>query len=163
MALKQARGAGQALIVLEVPPYGDPGAIAHLAVTIDELAQRREPIFIVAETIDESALDPELRSRFPEFIDLTELAPEARRAKLQELLGGKPLAFDLEAAMPSLEAETDGMTEEQLRYFVDEAGRKAALRAIDAGAPEHVAIARDDFERHATSSESATKDDEAAL
>jgi AAA+ superfamily predicted ATPase len=163
-ALKRARGAGQALIVLEIPPYGDPGAIAHLAVTIDELAERRESIFIVAETLDASALDPELRSRFPEFIDLTALAPEARRAKLLELLGEKPLAFDLAAAMPGLEAETDGLTEEQLGHFVDEAGRKAALRAIDAGAPEHVAIEREDFERHTASSlESATKDDEAAL
>ena len=162
-ALRLARAAAHALVVVDVPEYGDPGSIAHLAVTIDELSANKEPIFILAETRDESTLDPELRSRFPEFVDLTELAPEARRERLAELLEGKPLAFDLAAEMESLEAQTDGMTEEQLRHFVEEAGRKAALRAIDGGTPDHVTIARDDFEHAPVTADAATKGDEAAL
>ena len=162
-ALLQAREAATAIIAVEVPAYGDPGSIAHLAVTIDQLTERKEPIFIVAETADAGALDPELRSRFPEFIDLTELASEARRAKLLELLGDKPLGFDLNAAMESLEAQTAGMTEEQLRHFVDEAGRAAALRAIDIGVPDHVIVELVDFPRRSVAAEPPTKDDEAAL
>jgi AAA+ superfamily predicted ATPase len=131
-------------------------------VTIDRLAQAKEPVFIVAETTDAAAMDPELRSRFPEFVDLTELAPQARREKLQVLLEAKPLGFDLAGALDALEAQTDGMTEDQLRHFVDEAGRAAALRAIDAGTPEHVTVELEDFPRHAPV-EAATKDDEAAL
>ena len=161
-AMAKARAAGHALVVVEVPPYGDPGSIAHLAVTIDRLAEAKEPLFIVAETTDATELDPELRSRFPEFVDLTELSSQARRAKLQEMLGGKPLGFDLAAALDELEAETDGMTEDQLRHFVDEAGRAAALRAIDAGTPDHVTVELLDFARR-TAGEAATKDDEAAL
>jgi AAA+ superfamily predicted ATPase len=126
------------------------------------LADAKEPVFIVAETVDATALDPELRSRFPEFVDLTELSAEVRRKRLLELLGGKPLGFDLAAAIDDLEAQTDGMTEDQLRHFVDEAGRAAALRAIDAGTPEHVTVELVDFERRAAP-EAATKDDEAAL
>lgn len=162
-ALAKAREAGHAIVAVDVPAYGDPGSVAHLAITIDQLTERKEPIFIVAETADASALDPELRSRFSEFVDLTELAPEARRAQLVELLGEKPLGFDLNAAMEGLEAQTAGMTEEQLRHFVDEAGRAAALRAIDIGAPDHVIVELEDFPRRAAAAEPATKDDEAAL
>ena len=161
-ALLQAREAGSAIIAVEVPEYGDPGSIAHLAVLIDQLTERKEQIFIVAEAGDAGTLDPELRSRFPEFIDLTELTPDERRAKLTDLLGEKPLGFDLEAALEELEAQTVGMTSEQLRHFVDEAGRAAALRAIDVGAPDHVVIELADFP-HRSATEPATKDDEAAL
>jgi AAA+ superfamily predicted ATPase len=161
-AIRQAREAGHALIAVEIPAYGDPGSIAHLAVTIDQLTEARAPIFILADTGDAAALDPELRSRFPEFIDLTELPADARRAKLVELLDDKPLGFDLNAAMDGLEAQTEGMTEEQLRHFVDEAGRAAALRAIDIGAPDRVIVELEDFP-HRAAAEPATKDDEAAL
>ncbi|MGB6987058.1 MAG: AAA family ATPase [Candidatus Aquilonibacter sp.] len=161
-ALVTARASAHAIVAVEVPSYGDPGSIAHLAVTIDRLTAAKELIFIIAETADAAALDPELRSRFPEFIDLTELAPDARRARLVELLGHKPLGFDLNAAMEGLEAQTEGMTEEQLRHFVDEAGRAAALRAIDIGAPDHVIVELEDFPRRGAA-EPATKDDEAAL
>ncbi len=162
-ALERARAAAHAIVALEVPAYGDPGSIAHLAVTIDRLTERREPIFIIAETADAGTLDPELRSRFPELIDLTELAPDARRQKLTELLAEKPLGFDLQAAMEELEARTEGMTEEQLRHFVDEAGRAAALRAIDIGAPDHVIVELVDFPHRTSPTEVATKDDEAGL
>jgi hypothetical protein len=161
-AILQAQEVGSAIIAVQIPEYGDPGSIAHLAVLIDLLTERKEPIFVVAETGDAGALDPELRSRFPEFIDLTELAPEARRTKLAELLAEKPLGFDLNTAMDELEARTAGMTEEQVRHFVDEAGRAAALRAIDIGVPDHVIIELVDFPHH-SAAEPATKDDEAAL
>jgi|GEM_PF-7134236 len=162
-SLEKARAHAHAIIALDLPAYGDPGAVAHLAVTIDRLTERKEPIFILAQTDDEGSLEPELRTRFPEFVDLTELGPEARRARLRELLDGKPRSFDLDASMAELEAGTNGMTEEQLRYFVDEAGRKAALRAIDAGTPEQVTIALEDFEPRVAANEAATKADEAAL
>jgi AAA+ superfamily predicted ATPase len=161
-AMLQAREAGHALIAVEVPPYGDPGSIAHLAVTIDQLTQTKAPIFVIAETSDAAAIDPELRTRFPEFIDLTELTADARRAELLELLGDKPLGFDLNVAMDWLEAQTEGMTREQLRHFVDEAGRAAALRAIDSGAPDHVIVELEDFP-HGARTEPATKDDEAGV
>ncbi len=163
VALGNARASGHALVALDIPEYGDPGSIAHLAIAIDMLAEHKEPIFIVGMTADPAALDPELRSRFPEFVDLTELTPPERRAKLNELLAEKPLTFDLDGAMDELEAQTDGMTVDQLRQFVDEAGRRAALRAIDAGAPDHVLIEREDFDRRTGGPSDATKADEAAL
>ena len=162
-ALATARASGHAIVAVDVPEYGDPGAIAHLAVTIDQLNLSKELIFIVAETADATTLDPELRSRFPEFVDLTELGADARRAKIHEWLGEKPVGFDLDAAMDGLLAQTEGMTDEQLRHFVDEAGRSAALRAIDAGAPDHVIVELVDFERRTPPLDAATKDDEAAL
>jgi AAA+ superfamily predicted ATPase len=161
-ALATARSSGHAIVAVEIPEYGNPGAIAHLAIVIDGLTSRKDPIFIVGITANEEALDPELRSRFPERVDLTELTPDQRFARLHELLAGKPLTFDLDAAVDELIAQTEGMTQDQLRHFVEEAGRRAALRAIDAGAPDHVLIERADFEPPG-STEPATKDDEAAL
>jgi AAA+ superfamily predicted ATPase len=161
-ALATARTSGHAIVAVEIPEYGDPGAIAHLAIIIDGLTSRKERIFIVGMTANEEALDPELRSRFPERVDLTELTPDQRFAKLHELLAGKPLTFNLDSAIDELIAQTEGMTLDQLRHFVEEAGRRAALRAIDAGVPDHVLIEREDFEP-AAAAELTTKDDEAAL
>lgn len=165
-AMKQAREHGRALVAVDVPEYADPGAIAHLAVVIDALVHDRAPIFILATTGNESAIDPELRDRFTEFIDLTELDEDTRRLRIQELLTGKPLNFDLSEAIERLEAQTAGMTLEQLGQYVDEASRKAALRAIDSGEPDRVVIELSDFDRRAARSEApapATLDDEAAL
>jgi len=160
--LAQARSEERAILAIELPPFGDPGAIARLAVTIDRLAEGKEPYFILGEAMDAEQLDPELRSRFPESIDLTELSATTRREVLRDLLADKPLGFDLDASLDHLEAQTEGMTQEQLRQFVDEAGRHAALRAIDAGAPDHVIVEMEDFERR-SAPDVATKDDEAAL
>ena len=91
------------------------------------------------------------------------MTPQARRDALHTLLDGKPLAFDLSAALDDLEARTAGMTGEQLRHFVDEAGRAAALRAIDAGTPDHVTVELGDFARRAAPPDVTTKGDEAAL
>jgi AAA+ superfamily predicted ATPase len=158
-ALRRARDERRSLISVDVPEYGDPGSIAHLAVLIDELTNNKAQTFILATTKDEAAIDPELRSRFPEFIDLTELDGPARREKLRELLGHKPLDFDLEAALDHLESQTDGMTFEQLRHFVDEAARKAALRAIEAGVPDHIRIGMADFERRSPAAAAEDVDD----
>jgi len=156
-----------------VPEYAEPGAVAHLAVTIDNLVDTKAPIFILATSVREDAIDPELRSRFPEFLDLAELDAPARRARLMELLATKPLGFHLDVALGELEDRTDGMTEEQLCNFVDEAGRKAAMRAIDAGTPDQVLIGLEDFERRnlpregpaleTPPPEAATEGDEAAF
>lgn len=168
-AMARARDAGRALVAVEVPEYADPGAVAHLAVTIDGLVKAKTPIFILATAVSADAIDPELRERFPELVDLAELDAPARRARLLHLLEGKPLDFDLDASLELLEAQTEGMTEELLRSFVDEAGRKAALRAIDSGTPDQIRIELDDFERRQSDREAApaaapvaTKDDEAA-
>lgn len=167
--LANARSAGRALLAVDVPEYAGPGAVAHLAVTIDELTAKKTPIFILATSASEGAIDPELRSRFPEFVDLAELDAPERRSRLIEMLATKPLDFNLVAHLDELEAQTEGMTKEQLTHFVDEAARKAALRAIDAGTPSHVLVTLDDFERRAanreaeTEDEPATKGDEAAL
>jgi len=166
-ALASARGAGRALVAIDVPEYAGPGAIAHLAIVIDELTTTKAPIFILATTNSAETLDPELRSRFPEFVDLAELEGPQRRELLIELLTPKPLEFDLLGSLDHLEAQSEGMTAEQLRTFVDEASRKAALRAIDAGTPDNVQVTLADFERRANDREpdpvAATKDDEAAL
>ncbi|HVA26808.1 MAG TPA: ATP-binding protein [Candidatus Baltobacteraceae bacterium] len=166
-ALSSARDAGRALVAIDVPEYAGAGAVAHLAIAADQLTSSKAPIFILATTNNAETLDPELRARFTELIDLAELDATKRRSLLLGLLSTKPLAFDLVESLDQLEAQTEGMTLEQLRSFVDEAGRKAAMRAIDAGTPDAVRVALDDFERRSGTREpespDATKDDEAAL
>ncbi|MBV8636993.1 MAG: AAA family ATPase [Candidatus Eremiobacteraeota bacterium] len=153
----------RALLAVEVPEYADPGALAHLAVLIDELNANKAAVFILATVGDAEKVDPELRERFAETIDLHELDGESRRAKLREVLDGKPLEFELDEAIEVLELQTEGMTEQQLRHFTDEALRKAALRAIDSGSPDHISIALADFEPRSAAVPVATKGDEAGL
>ena len=163
-AVDQGREYGRALISVDVPEYADPGAIAHLAILIDRLVADKSKLFILASTSNEAALDPELRSRFGELLDLTELDEGSRRGKLAELLAGKPLRFELAEAMERLEAQTAGMTLEQLTQYVDEASKKAALRAIDSGEPDRVEIELSDFDRRSQRAPAgATLDDEAPL
>ncbi len=162
-AMLRARHRGRALVAVDVPEYADPGALAHFAVLVDELEANKVPIFILATVADAEKVDPEVRERLTETIDLHELDPGSRRAKLRELLDRKPLEFDLDAAMETLEARTEGMTEQQLRHFTDEALRKAGLRAIDSGSPEHLSLALADFELRSATLAAATKGDEAAL
>ncbi len=161
-AVLLARDRGRALIVVDVPEYADPGALAHLAVLIDELQANRATVFVLALGPREDAVEPELRARFTEVIDLTELDAAARRTRLRQLLEGRALDFSLDLALEHLESLTEGMTEEQLRHLVDDAVRKAALRAIDQGDPTTIVIALGDFEP-ATAHAPATKGDEAAL
>lgn len=162
-AVLAAREHGRALIAVDMPAYAEPGALAHLAVLIEELTANRADVFIVALGPRTEEVDPELRSRFPEVIDLSELDVGARRTKLHDLLGVRALDFDLESALDGLESQTEGMSEDQLAHFVDDAVRKAALRAIDAGDPSNISIALDDFQPVGTAAAPATKDDEAAL
>ncbi|HET9030764.1 MAG TPA: AAA family ATPase [Candidatus Aquilonibacter sp.] len=162
-ALLAAREQGSAVLAVDVPEYAAPGAVAHLAILIDELKEKKVPVFVVATAVSPQAVDPELRARFAEVLDLSELSADARRRKLRELLAEKPLGFDLDAALEQLESQTDGMREEDIRAFVDDASRKAALRAIESGESEHVVLTLTDFERRHGPSPIATKDDEAAL
>ncbi len=162
-AMLEACDRGRALVAVEVPEYADPGVLAHFAVLLDELAANKVPVFILAMVDDAEKVDPELRTRFGETIDLHELDGESRRTKLRELLDGKPLEFDLDEVIDALDAQIEGMTEQQLCHFTDEAVRRAALRAIDSGSPDHISIALADFEVRATVLQPATKGDEAAL
>jgi AAA+ superfamily predicted ATPase len=145
VAMDEARAAGRALLAVDLPEYADPGVIAHLAVMLDRLAEEKLPFFVLAAVANEASVEPELRTRFAELLDLAELDEAQRSAKLTELFTGKPLDFDLNAELGGLVQQTAGMTEEQVRQFVDEAVRKAALRAIDGGTPDHVLVAIADF------------------
>jgi hypothetical protein len=89
---------------------------------------------------------PELRSRFTETLLLEELDDEARGRRLRELLAGKPLVFEPSSEPERLLELCAGTTEEQLLRFVEDAVRRAALRAVDCGTPDQISVTLADFE-----------------
>ena len=104
-AIGEARDARpRAASAVDVPPSMPiPGAVAHSRVADRQAGRPNDaPIFVrLGDGPCEDAIDPELRARFGEFIDLAELDAATRRAKLLELLGGKPIDFDFEDALES--------------------------------------------------------------
>lgn len=144
-AIGEARAAQPALVFVDLPPVADPGPIAHLCVLIDTLIDERAPIFVVASVTDLASLDPELRARFGDVIDIPGLDAATRREKLLELLGGKPIDFDFEDHLDEFERATDGMSEDRLNAYVEEAVERAAMRAIGLGRPDSVKVNLDDF------------------
>ena len=144
-AVAEARDGNPAIIVVELPPFEDPGAIAHLCMLIDDLTENRSRIFVVASVEDSATIDRELRARFGDEILVPGLSAPARREKLLGLLAGKPLDFDFEENVDQFERATEGMGEEQLQGFAEDAVARAAMRAIALGTPDAVRVGLEDF------------------
>ncbi len=144
-AFTKARELERAILVVNVPENGDPGDIAHLCVAIDDTIASQAPIFVLGTTQNAALLDPELRTRFGDVLDIPALDGATRRRRFAELMVGKPLDFAVDEELDRFEVVTDGMSEERLREYVEEAIGRAAIRAIEIGAPDRVRVGLADF------------------
>ncbi|MEO9170816.1 MAG: AAA family ATPase [Candidatus Baltobacteraceae bacterium] len=144
-ATAQARAALPAIVLLDIPEFADPGSIAHLCVFIDELNSTKTPVFILATARKATDVEQELRARFGDVIEIPGLDASTRREKLLELISGKPVEFDISEHLESFERETEGMSEERLREYVEDAIGRAAMRAISLGKPDRVSVSLRDF------------------
>ncbi len=145
VAFARARELERAIVVVNIIDDGDPGDVAHLCVEIDDLIAMHAPVFVLGSAQQASTLDPELRSRFGDVLDIPALDATARRRRITELMTGKPVDFAVEDELDRFEILTDGMSEERLREYVEEAIGRAALRAIEVGSPDRVCAVLADF------------------
>lgn len=105
------------------------------------------PVFVLAATNRREALDAALLSRFPRELAIGLPDAAGRERLLRVMLQGKPLAFELDAALPGWAARTEGFSGRDLRSWIEAAELSAVSRAMDQGEPDSVALALADFER----------------
>ncbi len=146
-AMAEADAGQPAIVVVELPDIADPGSIAHLCVTLDELHAGTSQTFLIATVRDLPHVDPELRERFGETIDIPGVDASTRRETLYALLSGKPLDFNLEQHIDAFARATEGMSEDRLHDYVENAVSRAAMRAIALGEADNVNVTLGDFGR----------------
>lgn len=114
---------------------------------MDGIHDGSAPVFVLAATNRRDILDAALLSRFPREIAIGLPDVDARVRLLRVMLAGKPMAFDVEAQLPAWAACTEGRSGRDLRSWIEAAELSAVARAMDAGRPEDVALAVEDFDR----------------
>jgi len=136
-ALASARGEGQDSFQGEI--------VGQLLQEMDGVFAQTAPVFVLAATNRIDTLDSALISRFPKrlLVDLPDAA--ARTRILRVLLAGKPLQFELDAVIAAWAADSTGSSGRDLRSWIEAAELSAVARAMDAGTPERVALAIEDF------------------
>ncbi len=109
--------------------------IGQLLQEMDGITSRSQAgqVFILAATNCLDSIDPAILSRFSEKQEIGLPSVDARAAILKVLLAGKPLGFDLEAALGGLAAATEGRSGRDLASLVNNAANRAMERADRAG------------------------------
>ena len=112
---------------------------------LDGIKASPQPVFVLAATNLPELIDPAIRSRLPQTIEVSLPDTEQRAAILSMLLSGKPLRFDRELEARRLAELTEGKSGRELRSLVELAEQNAVARAIEAGSPDTVELAVEDF------------------
>lgn len=155
---EQARALAPCLLFLDemdavFPPRGTGDSFADdmVAQVLQELdgvkSSSSGKVFLLGATNHVDKIDSAILSRLERkiWIDLPD--ESARLAILRLQLEGKPIDFDLEAALAKLAAATDGKSGRDLQSLVTLAARKAVQRAmLEHGDPTGLRISLVDFD-----------------
>lgn len=155
---QRARAASPSIVFIDELDVLTPGRAAHesdamtreitgqLLQELDGIKASPQPVFVVSASNLPELIDPAIRSRLPQAIEvgLPDLAQ--RTAIFSMLLLGKPLAFDRIELSHQLAGHTDGKSGRDLRSIVELAEQNAVARAIEAGAPDAVQLEDMDFD-----------------
>ncbi|GGG87054.1 AAA family ATPase [Edaphobacter dinghuensis] len=120
---------------------------SQLQQEIDGIRVKANQVFVIATTPDLSRVDESVLNCFAERLVLPAPNPEMRPKLLRTFLMGKALNFPLDEGVQILANRLDGnpVSGTDLEQWVREAERKALLRAVRMGGPEHLRIELDDF------------------
>jgi SpoVK/Ycf46/Vps4 family AAA+-type ATPase len=160
MIVEKARSMSPAILLLErlelIAPNRDTSnasdsltneIVGQLAQEFDRGQEARSFVFFLGATSNPEDVDSELLGCFDEQMVIS--APDkASRIKLfTNLLAGKKIGFSLDdgAFLLAQLTEDRGLDSSQLEAWVQSAERRALLRAIGNGGPEHYEISLDDF------------------
>jgi transitional endoplasmic reticulum ATPase len=107
----------------------------------------RSFVFILGATSNPEEVDAELLRCFDERMVINVPDRDARMKLFASLLAGKKIGFSLSdgALLLAQLTEDKGLDSGQLEAWVQSAERKALLRAVDNGGPEHYELGLDDF------------------
>ena len=104
-------------------------------------------MFFLGATSNPDAVDPEMLGCFDEQMTISVPDRSARIKLFSNLLTGKKIGFSLSdgAFLLAQLTEDKWLDTSQLEAWVQSAERRALLRAIGNGGPEHYEINLDDF------------------
>lgn len=120
--------------------------VAQLLQELDGVKAATADVFVLAATNRPEDIDSAILSRFPQKLEIPLPDEEGRKEILRVLLTGKPTAFALEDAWPTVRKITAGMSGRDLRNYVSAAEQRAFVRAIGSGTPDRVQISLDDLQ-----------------
>jgi transitional endoplasmic reticulum ATPase len=160
MITEKARSMSPAILLLDrlefiAPSRDTPNAsdsltheiVGQLTQEFERADRARSFVFFLGATSNPEAVDPELLGCFDERMAISVPDRSARIKLFSNLLTGKKIGFSLNDGAFLLAQLTDdkGLDSNQLEAWVQSAERKALLRAIGNGGPEHYEIGLDDF------------------
>jgi SpoVK/Ycf46/Vps4 family AAA+-type ATPase len=119
--------------------------IGQMLQEMDGINAHAGHVFVVAATNYPERIQPAIRSRLSEVIEIPLPDREARMAILRRFLRGKPLGFELPDMLRKLADQTEGKSGRDLRSLVEQAMQKGVMRAIRAGTPDKIQITLADF------------------
>lgn len=143
VAFERAREHAPVVLLLDSIDAVAPELRAELLEHLEHAPQQR--IFVVGVTSDLEAVDPEIRARFEDVIEIANPDQAQRARMLQAMLENKPFATEIADRLDEIAERCEGRSRSQLVAMVRQAIRKAAVRAIEAGNSDRVTIVPEDL------------------
>lgn len=112
---------------------------------MDGIKAKDGTVFVVAATNHLNIVDAAIRSRFEDKVEVPLPEDLGRRRMLEIFLGDLQCKFDREEWIVKTAEATEGSSGRDLKNLVKKAAKKAALRAVKAGATEPPVIEIGDF------------------
>jgi SpoVK/Ycf46/Vps4 family AAA+-type ATPase len=160
MIVEKARSMSPAILLLErlefiAPSRNSPNAsdsftneiVGQLTQEFEREQGLRSVVFFLGATSNPEEVDAELLRCFDERMVIAVPDRNARMKLFASLLAGKKIGFSLDdgAFLLAQLTEDKGLDSSQLEAWVQSAERKALVRAVANGGPEHYELSLDDF------------------
>ena len=121
--------------------------IGQLLQEIDGIRRSTSHVFLLAATNRIDNIDPAIRSRLQEQIEIPLPNLEARIQLLEIFLRATPLDFSLAEGSSALAEKSQGMSGRDIQNWIARAEQKAVQRAIAQGGPQHFILTLQDLDR----------------
>ncbi len=121
--------------------------IGQLLQEIDGIRRSTSHVCLLAATNCVDHIDPAIRSRLQEQIEIPLPNSEARVRLLEIFLRAKPLDFSLASVSRTLAEKSHGMSGRDIKHWIARAEQTAVQCAIARGGPQHFVLTIQDLDR----------------
>jgi SpoVK/Ycf46/Vps4 family AAA+-type ATPase len=119
--------------------------VNELLTQMDGVKKTTGTVFVLAATNHLDQIDPAVRSRFEDKLEIPNPGAEERQRMIATFLAKRRVDFDVPTIAEQAAALTDGLSGRDLMSLVRRASQASMDRALDAGTPGNVVMTRDDL------------------
>lgn len=119
--------------------------VNQLLQEMDGVRKSDRHVFVLAATNLPESVDPAVRSRLKDQIEIPKPDAQQRQKLFRVLLAGRKCDFDLDEVAAELARRTNGASGRDITGIIERGAQRAIARAIAAGKPEEVVISREDL------------------